>query len=364
MSILGIRVLNKGMRAIAELDNISEAVHRRRYFEPGEWYARLPYFDGALEVISEGEYFLLGGEAWGACLLERVEIEDSEAPTITISGCTLSGLLRRRVVLPNMGDNFFRVVQQPAETIMHRLVLSQAIGPQDVRRAMEELGAGTDLGRGVTTSWRATFWDNLADVLTDIGEFAGLGYDVRLSLEEGGLIFTVIEGRDLTSSQSERPMVVFGTTLDNLGRVAYDNNTDTYRNAVYAISGDVEADDFMAHLAREEGAGGRGLREIAYNASSQADDAGQLRMVAEMRLKERGPRPTINANVLDTASFRYMEDWDLGEIVTVVHSKAQAVIHQRITEVARILTPQGSRTEIQFGTDHADPVRKLQRMRG
>lgn len=351
------------MRAIAEMDSVLELEYTKRYFEPGEWRARVAYFDGILEVIEAGEYFLMEGRPEVACVLERVEIEDGGDSVVVLSGATLAGVLRRRVVVPEGSDNFFRVVAQSSEDIMHSFVTSQAIAPADARRAIGGLEVVPSQGRGARASWRATFWDNLADTLTEIGEFAGLGYDVRLCLQRKKLVFEVLEGRDLSSAQKERPMVVFGAALDNIGRVIYDDNSDSYRNAIYAVTGDVEAGEFVAHLARSEGAMGMGLREAFYNATSHATELSDLSVVARMRLEDRARMPVISAQVLDTDSFRYMQDWGLGDIVTVVHSRARVVIHQRITEVVRVVSPSGRRMEVKFGTDHADPVRILQRIR-
>lgn len=359
-----LRVLGGDMLPIAELDNVGELEYTRRFFEPGAWAVQLPYFDGALDIISRGVYFLVEGDPAGACLLERVEIEDGEAPTISLSGTTLSGVLGRRIILPLDGDNFQRVVEQPAESIMHEFVNMQAIAPRDERRRMEELQAAQDLRRGVTASWRATLWDRLTEVLTDIGVFAGLGYNVRLELPQRKWLFEVLEGRELSAGKPDqrRPIVVFGAGLDNLGRVVFEENRAEHKNAVYALSGNVEANEFVVILARGEGRGSE-LREVFHNASSMAEDTAQLGMVAGMRLRDLALQPTITGDVLDTASFRYKKDWDLGDIVTVVHDSAGKVIHQRITEVTQVFTQNANKLQVRFGTDHADPVRLIKRMK-
>ena len=359
-----LRVLNKDMRPIAELDNVSELWITRRWFEPGEWAATLPFFDGAMEILAEGVYFLVGGDAAKACLLEKVEVADSEVPAIGLSGGTLSSVLARRIVLPNRDDNFYRVAGASAETVMHRFVRSQCIAPEDARRAFPALVAAVDMGRGEQVNWRATFSDYLHETLTDVAVFSGLGYDVRLDLARRCWVFEVLEGRDVTSVQRERANVVFGASLDNLGRVAYEEDLAEHRTSVYALSGNVDENDFMLYVSREPEAAGMELREAFFNATSFAENHADLRMVGDARLRDLGVFPTITGRVVDTEAFKYGRDWHLGDVVTVVHSRAGKKIHQRVTEVTELHTPRNSAMlEVRFGVDRKDPVRRIEEIR-
>ena len=355
-----LRVLNSDMRPIAELDNISELWLTRRFLEPGEWAATLPFFNGAMEILAEGVYFLVNGDPARACLLEKMEVADSDSPAIGLSGGTLSSILERRIVLPGGSDNFFRVSAQSAETIMHRFVDSQCIHPQDLRRGFPALEAAPALGRGAVANWRATFSDYLHETLTDVAVFSGLGYDVRLDINRRRWVFEVLEGRDLSSVQRANANVIFGASLDNLGEVAYEEDLAEHRTSVYALSGNIEENDFMLFVSRGPEVSGMNLRETFFNASGFAENHADLRMVGDTRLRELGIFPTLRGRVLDTDSFKYGADWNLGDIVTVVHSKAGKKIHQRVTEVTELYTPRGVSLEVQFGIDRKDPVRKIE----
>ncbi|MCL2853421.1 MAG: siphovirus ReqiPepy6 Gp37-like family protein [Defluviitaleaceae bacterium] len=354
-----LRVLNNDMRPIAELDNISELWLTRRFFEPGEWAAKLPFFDGAMEILSEGVYFLVGDDPSKACLLEKTEVADSDSPQIGLSGGTLSSILKRRIVLPNNNDNFFRVESQSAETIMHSFVHSQCIAPQDSRRGFPVLEAAPDRRRGAVANWRATFSDYLHETLTDVAIFSGLGYDVRLDVSRRRWVFEALEGRDLSSAQRANANVIFGASLDNLGEVAYEEDLAQNRTSVYALSGNIDENDFMLFVSREPHVSGMELRETFFNATSFAENHADLGMVGGARLRELGVFPAITGRVIDTDSFKYGADWNLGDIVTVVHSRAGKKIHQRVTEVTELYTPRGNSFEVRFGIDRKDPVRKI-----
>ncbi|MCL2673710.1 MAG: siphovirus ReqiPepy6 Gp37-like family protein [Defluviitaleaceae bacterium] len=355
-----LRVFNAEMLPIAELDNISELWLTRRFFEPGEWAATMPFFDGAMDILAQGKYFLVDGDPAKACLLEKIEVADSDSPTIGLSGGTLSSVLKQRIVLPNNDDNFFRVDGQPAETIMHRFVASQCISPQDPRRAFPELEAAHDHRRGVTANWRATFSDYLHETLTDIAIFAGLGYNIRLDIHRKRWMFEVLEGRDLSATQRDNANVIFGARLDNLGAVTYEEDLREHRTSVYTISGNIDENDFMLFVSRDAASSGIGLRETFFNASSFAENHADLRMVGDAHLRDLGIFPTVAGRVIDTESFKYGVDWELGDIVTVIHSKAGKKIHQRVTEVTELSTPRGNSLEVRFGTDRKDPVRKIE----
>ena len=357
-----LRVLDKDMKPIAELDNVSELWLTRRFFEPGEWAATLPFFDGAMEILAKSVYFLVDGDPSKACLLDKMEIADSNAPAIGLSGGTLSSVLARRVVLPDNGDNFYRVPAQSAETIMHSFVRSQCIEPQDGRRIFPALEAAADKRRGPVANWRATFSDYLHETLTDVAVFSGLGYDVRLDISRRRWVFEVLEGRDLSSTQREHPNVIFGVSLDNLSGVAYEEDHTLHRTSVYSLSGNIDENDFMLYVSREADTAGLELREAFFNASSLAENHADLKMVGDVQLRELGLFPTLTGRVLDTDSFKYGADWGLGDIVTVVHSRAGKKIHQRVTEVTELYTPRGSSLEVRFGLDRKDPVRRIDSM--
>jgi len=348
------------MRPIAEMDNVSEMWITRRFAQPGQWAATLPYFSGAIDILNEGVYFLINGDTARAGLLEKVDIADSESPNIGLSGGTLSSVLARRIVVPTFGDNFFRVMNQPAESIMHSFVEAQCLRPQDARRTFPLMEAAPDRRRGQAANWRATFTDYLDETLTDIAEFAGLGYDVGLDVNRRRWIFEVMEGRDLSSVQRVLPNVIFGTGLDNLGEVAYEEDLTSHRTSVYALSGNIDENNFMLHVSRDENMSGMFLREAFYNAGGRAETPVDLRIVGDAKLRDLGIFPTLSGRVLDTESFKYGTDWNLGDIVTVVHTRAAKKIHQRVTEVTEHYGPRGISLEAGFGTDRKDPVRRIQ----
>src|SRR5206468_3746720 len=83
---------------------------------------------------------------------------------------------------------------------------------------------------------------------------------------------------------------------------------------------------------------------------SLAENVTELGDMGKQKLAELGRIQTYNGIVLNTGSFVYEKDWDLGDTVTLQNKKWGLVMDSRITEVKEIYEP-ASKLEIVLGNE-------------
>ncbi|MGV2787300.1 hypothetical protein GNF98_16670, partial [Clostridium perfringens] len=145
-------------------------------------------------------------------------------------------------------------------------------------------------------------------------------------------VFDVLPGRNLTAGQKILPPVIFSHDYDNIQSQQYVDSKLQYKNAGYA-GGKGEDEDRLIQLV----GGGASLdrREVFLDCSS-AENAAELIEIGEQKLSEVKPNVPYNGMILNTNSFLYEEDWDLGDIVTLQNQNWNLTMDSRITEVKEI----------------------------
>ncbi|NGP59973.1 hypothetical protein FLT15_16935 [Paenibacillus thiaminolyticus] len=202
-----------------------------------------------------------------------------------------------------------------------------------------------DLQRGKYTPWQ-TRYEQLEQVIQAIAEWCDIGWLVRLDFAARKWVFDVVEGRNLTTSQRALPPVIFSHEYDNIQSQQYVDSLLQFKNTGYA-GGKGEDEDRVMQMVG--GASGLDRREVFLDCSS-AEDAIELAEMGEQKLSELKQIQTYNGIVLNTNSFQYEKDWDLGDIVTLQNARWGLTMDARITEVKEIYEP-ASKIEIVLGNE-------------
>ena len=278
-------------------------------------------------------FLLINNSADKVIICEDIEIWDSET-RIKVKGISLDGIMGRRVVLPKLNTNYVRFENATASDIMYGFVEGQCINVFDSYRKIEMLEVLKERFVLERINWRATYDKLVSDVLYDVGIFSSLGYKIFANLEDKKLLFSVARGRDLTTLQKSSPPVIFSFDYDNLGEVLYKEDNSVEKNAVYAISGNLEINEHMVYVSRDNQTTGINLKEEAFKLN--ADTMEELKIEANKKLLSLKAKKSISASILNTNSFVYEKDFDLGDVVTVVHKSAKKIMHERITKITEV----------------------------
>lgn len=337
-----VRILDTSFNLLGEIDDYESLQFTRRFFRAGEFELHIALGKQHTDKLVKGNIILIGNQPHKAGIIEsrQITLEDG-VETLTITGPDLCGILGRRITVTDSYDR----IRGPAETVIKHYVNNHLINGTYPERRVPFLTLAADQGRGKVTPWSTRF-EPLAEVVQGIAEWCDIGYRVALDFGARKWAFDVYEGHNLTVGQTSRPPVIFSHEFDNIQSQQFVDSDTNYRNVGY-VGGKGEDEDRLVQIVGS--ASGFERRETFLDCSS-AEDAVELSEMGAQKLSELKRVQTLEGTVLDTGSFRYEQDWDLGDIVTVQNRAWRLTMDSRITEVKEIYEP-ASALEIIFGND-------------
>ena len=326
-----IHILSTDLELLGEMAFVPSIRLCRKFREAGEFEMVLPLAHPMADRMQVDRILCPAGEPHKAMIIEGVT-RDTGAGTLSVTGYTLSGLLKRRICIPPLqsGDayGYDRIIGD-AESLMRHYVENNVIHPQSAARQMDCVVLESENGgRGMKdVPWSARF-EQLDELLSSIGAYCDAGYTIVPDFGKKKLVFTYLPGRDKTGADGAA-RVTFGLHMGNVSGTQEIQSVQQARNA--AIAGGVGEDEnrlILSVCPQEET--GLERREMFVDAGS-VNDPQELAYEGARRLSQRGKVHTIRADVLETPSCRYGVHWDLGDLVTVVTPQAQ--MNARITQV-------------------------------
>ena len=285
----------------------------RRWRAPGSWQAVISRYATGAEELREGRYVSLprrGQHLVG--IIESIEGQMTDEGEIsedwTIAGRDLGAILQDRVCLHGVstGTGYDEQIDVVGETAMRHYVDVNAVNPTDPDRAIPGLDLMlVDQGRGATVQVRARF-QSLPEILESIALQTGLGWHVIYSFDTDELLFDVLEGTDRSAE------VLLSPRLGNCLIAGYRASLpDAPTLAIVAGQGEAE----LREIVEVGTATGWDRREVYVDARDcETPDA--LTARGEEKLAEVGETTTLEVEYLPTPTYRYMTDFDLGDIVS------------------------------------------------
>lgn len=186
-------------------------------------------------------------------------------------------------------------------------------------------------------TFQATYKTVLA-VCEALGKAAPLGFRVRLDVPNKRWVFEVYDGIDRSAGQTVQPQVVFCSENQNIQKPSYARDSTGYAN--YAIVGG-EGDGAARIIVEVDQTGGAPRRELWVDAKdlqkgtlSDTDYQAQLRHRGVEKLAEAARSESFNADAIDTGNYKYLTNWNLGDIVSF--EKWGIRLDERITEVEEV----------------------------
>ena len=338
-----LKILDKDQNLLAVIDSYSSFQGERRAWEVGSMELHLGLEDQGASTIQEGNLVMIDEKrVW-----EITGIKKTEGTTLTLeaTGRELKGILAQRIVVPQEKDDehFYGWDRfpapldpdVPAESIIKHYIGSHAITPTDAKRALPDWELAADQGRGPETRWSARF-RALTDTLKDIGEQTGIGYTATLDLENKRFIVDIIPEKDQAAG-SDHP-VILGIDYDNIQTLDYRLDTEKDITIAYAGGAGEDEDRLIQAVARtpEESALSGYARREGWLECGSSQDIEDLVFEATYQLSQQEQTETLTASAAPYATFKYLEDWDLGSIVTVKSERLGITQDKKVTAVKEI----------------------------
>lgn len=314
----------------------------RRWHKPGEFQLAININKNNTETLQKENIVLFEGYA-GVIRFRKAET-NKDVDGILIRGSSLSSLVDRRITIPPIGKAY-DVVSGDAETVMKYYIDKNCINPADPNRKMPSLVIAANQNRGVNLKYQSRL-KQLDEELEKISLITGLGWDIILDIVNKQFIFDVLEGRNLSTDQTNNNPVIFSIDFDNVDAQIFIDSDLNYKNQAY-VGGQGEG---VERSIVELGGGLQGLDryEVFIDARDIENDE-DLPDRGQQKLLEMSKLQSFESDITTQSNFEYRKDWDLGDIVTVQNRKWGITLNTRITEITEIYEPGGFKLEATFG---------------
>lgn len=344
-------LLDNNLNYVKVIDVFSSMIWTTRYFTPGDFELYMPATIDLLNTLHRGYYIVRDDDLTQAMIISNFEVKTDveNGDYITITGQSLKSILGRRIIWAQT------VLNGNIETMIRKLVNENAINPSVNARKITKLILGDALG--LTGSIEAQYTgENLAEILTQIGQAYGIGYDVLLDLENKQFKFVLLNGTNRTYAQNTVPPVVFSNEFENLLTSDYIVNTSEYKN-VALVAG--EGEGTARRTATVGTASDLNRYELFVDARDVSSNDGQITDTEYNNLlMERGAQGLAETIITESVegeiepNYTYVlnRDYFLGDVVEIINEYGVSM-SPRITEIIECIDENGYTCIPTFATD-------------
>lgn len=327
-----IHVLNKNFELQGVIDEYVSIIWRPSYYEVGDFEIYLGATDKAINLLRENNYVVRSSDITvenGITTYKKVmiiknlqlitDVENGDFYCVT--GRELKFLLHQRIV---WGQTILS--NDTVEYGLRQLIAQNALSPVEPTRIIPNMQFTEPKGFTETIDLQISNTP-LDEVITEICKTYNYGWDIYVT--DGKYTVDIYKGLDRSYNQTERPYVVFSDDFENLFETEYVYESEEYANMTL-VGGEGEGlDRIYAYVNNELSGLNRyetftDARDISQNANSEeAISYEEYLSLLEARGKEDLSSKVISegfsGEVLSDVAFKYGEDFNLGDVVTVIN---------------------------------------------
>jgi hypothetical protein len=344
-----IRVFDKEINLLAEIDDYESLQFTRRFYTYGEFEININLNKNNTEYLQKDNIIVLGKDTNKIGIIKHKEIEISEdgmaSETVKVIGYTIDYLFGYRTITPPTGQAQ-NVVAGDAESVMKHYINDCIINPTNIGRKIDLFNLTDNQNRGINISWGSRF-KNLSEELNNISLYSNMGISTTFNTTTKKIDIDVYEGKDLTQSQSINNPVIFSHIYDNIKSQHYVDSDFNYKNYAYVGGQGEGVDRTIVEIGEDTGID----RIETFIDARDISETSDLEERGRQALVEFAQVKTLEGDILQNNSFVYEQDWNLGDIVTVFNKKWGVTMDTRITEIKEIFEPDGFNLEVVFGNN-------------
>lgn len=297
---------------------------RPMYDKPGEF--ELHTSPSLFSLVERGQLILRSDRKKETVKVEGIDIEDGD---LVLTGRFLSCVLEDAGIKTQYNFNC------SIENAMRTLVVEQ------YSRVTRVLAMKLAESGGFTQKIQCQVsLKNLMTVLQAMAKAGGLGFRVYADPEEQALYFEVFEGVDRTEGQEENARVTFSNVYFNIDKPHYQENDANYKNYAIVCGDGAGMNRTIVEVDRTNGEDRRELLVDARDLSQGEQTVSEYKAVLAQRgiekLNEHNRIQSFEVGIKSSSQFRYMDDWNLGDIVTGKQTEWGVSMDQRVTEVEEV----------------------------
>lgn len=336
------------LNIIGDLDQYSYLLWETYYQSPGKFQISCAKGARGSDLLQVGNIVMAIDELRarvGIIGYEDLTLDEEGNERWNKQGYDLSGLLAYRVAINKILDGAtggYDEQTNNAESLMRYYVNVEAINPTDTRRKIPFLTLGNNLNRGEILTYRARL-QTLEEIIREIGLVSGLGYQIRLDLENKLFIFEALQGEDKSN------VVKLSPNLGNVKSIEYMYDEMTSRN-VAIVGGEGEGAS-RYFVVQEEDVSSSIRREVFVSANDLPDN--QLIQKGKETLEEMAEKMTLSCEFIPHGPFELGTDFNLGDFIQVSYPNvAEAIV--RVAGIVEEWTREGKRMSLVLGKESQD----------
>ena len=380
-----IRIYTTDFELISEIDNYQSLQFTRSWHGVGSFELHMNAYMKDANALQKKRLIVLSPDKVAIIKHREIPLDESgkASENWMIKGYQLKGIARQRITVPPAHTDYDRKSGN-AETVMKHYIERHFVNPDDPSRKIPNLVIAPNQNRGPSISWQSRY-KNVADELEEISKATGLGWDITIDYKKKQFVFDVYEGRNVSVNQSENPPVIFSPDFESIKSQSFSDSDLNMANVGY-VGGQGEGVD--RKIVELGNAAGLERIETFIDARDIEDDAdliprGQQKLAElsnELYFEAQILSPVVRTTYVDTfesfvspyqpnfkkerkqelyTSFRYGEDYDLGDIATVQNRNWGVTMDTRITELTEIYEPGGFILEAGFGQQRPTLLSKI-----
>lgn len=324
------------------VDDYTSLVFTRSYSGIGTWQMVLPLSSTNVPMVLNADIIHLRHKTTGLITKITKSVSDGNE-TLTINGIELKGLIRGRIVIPGEGAAYVNYTNKDPAEVLISLIGSQIFFASDERKIR-----GTSLW--TTTDDRITYNGRFSSLEEDIEAIStefGIGYFATLNSYRE-IKWESYKGVDRRSSQSKNSKMIFSYDSDTLESSTLEITKNTSNWVLVAGQGE-GVDRTTISVGNS-----KGFRRIeTFVDARDVEDENLLIQRGNEKLAEFGDSTVFSARATESVVEKYMEDFDLGDLCTIIDTFAgqEFKIDARITEITECYEDNALTLDITFGYD-------------
>lgn len=334
---MDIYVFDRDLNFIDTIDRFTSLQWVRRYYNTGKFELHCPVTSHNVQtLIRDNIVWIKGSNEVGIIEYRNLSVDSQGQENIKINGRFYTSVLDRRIMY-----NTEQYTNKEVELIMRSIVDKNCINTVAERKLLIQLGRLNNFTEKI--NYQKSYGNVLEEVST-LSETSNIGFLIRTDLENKQHYFELYKGLDKTINQDVNSPVVFSREYDNLYEQEYTDSTDNLRTTAL-VAGEGEG---SARQTTEAGTSYSGLdryelyvdardlqKEVDEVVLTDAEYLNLLTQRGKEKLAEHKNIQTFEGKII-TNNYTYKEDYDLGDIVTVMDKRWNVIVNTMITEINEI----------------------------
>lgn len=326
-----IKVIDNQFNLLGVIDNYTSFLAGRNYYNIGKFELHLTFNEEYLEILVEENIIFITPDKPYVILYREIDTDNK----MIIRGEELKNYTSRWITKPPIGQAYHRV-NSNVETIMKEYVSTNCETPN--------LVVATNLNRGETIVFQ-TRYKQLDEELEKIGLVSGIGWIVKLDLDNKQFIFDIVEGLDRTEGQDINSRAIFSTDFDNVSNQTLLESKLGYKNVAIVAGQGQGVDREIQVIGNATGFD----RFETFVDARDIEDTTDLPDRGLQKLSEMDKVLSFENEILTNSSLIYEEDYNVGDKVTIKNKKWNVTLDSIITSITEIYEGNNFRLSATFG---------------